>query len=309
MNEVPNSINEAADLAEQLHAKMYPQEEAVDEAIPEEPVDNSQDVNNDDDRDVPHDDDIAELRKFKDKYLSLKGKYDSEVPTLHKELKEFKQNVFERLEQTRQPEPDAPAVDKFAKFKEEYGEDLFEAIKDLASQQAEERFKTALQPVQQQVSSVEETQIKSAQNNFVNYLDQTVKGDWQNLWAGNDPKFIEFLQQPDPSGLYTYGDLVQVYNDNWDADKLTKVFNHYFDVNSVQKTPEPRVPRPEQNAMVAPSRSTQHVSPATNDKQIWTQAAMNEFQAKDRRGAYSSEESKAMWDDLLAAMGEGRIRG
>ena len=35
---------------------------------------------------------------------------------------------------------------------------------------------------------------------------------------------------------------------------------------------------------------------------------MAEFEKADRANKYTPEESKAMWDDLLTAMGEGRIR-
>jgi hypothetical protein len=304
----PNSVEEAAELAEQLHEKMFPQAptevEEEQQEQPEEPTEETEEP------DVPHDDDVEELRKFKERYLSLKGKYDAEVPRLHQELREFKQNVFERLDQNRQPQPDSnvpPVVDKFAKFKEEYGEELFEAIKELSSLQAEEKINASLKPVTDQVHNVEETQIKAAQQNFVSYLDTKVQGDWKKLWAGEDPKFIEFLQQPDPSGLYTYADLVQAYNDNWDADKLGKVFNTYFE-NNQPKVVAPKAPRPEQNAMVAPSRNTGHTAPSANDKRIWTQDAMQEFQKADRMGRYSAEESQAMWDDLLAASQEGRIR-
>lgn len=309
----PASVDEAADLAEQLHAKMFTNNEPTEsvnepeEEQSEQPEEQTEDTEQ---SDVPHDDDVEELRKFKERYLSLKGKYEAEVPRLHQELREFKQNVFERLEQNRQIPKDEvaePVVDKFAKFKEEYGEELYEAIRELARQEADEKIKTSIKPVEDQVHSVEETQIKAAQQNFVSYLNTKVEGDWKKLWAGEDPKFLEFLSKSEPNGLFTYAELAQKYNDNWDADKLAKVFNIYFEeTKPVQAAP--KQVRPEQTAMVAPSRSTGHTAPSANDKRIWTQDAMQEFQKADRSGKYSPEESQAMWDDLLAASTEGRIR-
>jgi hypothetical protein len=313
---IPKQASEAAELAEQLFEQMNskaPAEEETTEALGDEgTVSEEPDVTPEEEADVPHDDDVNELRKFKERYLSLKGKYDAEVPRLHSELKEFKQNVFDKLNtittQPKQEETQAPVVsDRLSKFREDYGDDFVETIRELLKTEINPLLKESLAPVQQHVSSVEDTQIKAAQQNFMGYLDNQVKGDWKQLWSGNDPKFLEFLSQPDPSGLYTYGELVQAYNDKWDADKLTKVFNTYFDANAPPVKVEQK-PNPAKEAMVAPSRNTPHTTPASTDKRIWTKDAIEEFQREDRRGKFSSEDSMAMWNDLLAAASDGRIR-
>ena len=233
--EYPKSVDETAELAEELHRKLFPDNQQ------EENQDEEQESANEDvetDNEIPHDDDVEELRKFKSKYLTLQGKYDAEVPRLHNELRELKQNIFERLEEKRVPQQEEPEHDKFAKFKEEYGEELFEAMREIARLESGEQVKETIKPMSEHLNSVEETQIKAAQNNFMNYLDSQVTGDWRKLWSGEDAMFMDFLQTSDPSGLYTYGDLVQLYNDNWDADKLTKVFNTYFD------SAKPPAPKP-----------------------------------------------------------------
>jgi len=317
---LPRQVEEAADLAEQLHGRMFnpdPQEdegvqqgeEASDEDL--ESTSEEESVEQDEEADVPHDDDLDELRKFKARYLSLKGKYDSEVPRLHQDLKELKQSVFEKLEQTvaqKQVTQAAPVEDKVGQYFSEYGEDFVENLKMLIQAEAEAKIRESIKPVQEQVLSVEDTQTKAAQQSFMGYLDETVKGDWKALWEGNDPKFIEFLQSPDPSGLYTYGDLVQQYNNNWDADRLSKVFNLYIDASHPAKPAKQEAPNPAKTAMVAPSRNTQHATPAASDKLTWTGETIKEFQMNDRRGKYTPEVSKQMWDDLLSAMAENRIR-
>ena len=60
--------------------------------------------------------------------------------------------------------------------------------------------------------------------------------------------------------------------------------------------------------MIAPSRNNVHTVPDSKDKQIWTQDSIKEFQRLDRQGKYTADVSKAMWDDLLSAMSEGRIK-
>lgn len=300
---IPAQVEEAATLAEQLHEKLMgneaPQEEPI---VPEEETPAEE---------IPADppepeEDIEELRKYRERYLSLKGKYDAEVPRLHQDLKEFKQSVFEKLETLhKEPPKEEPVDERRAKFIEEYGKDFVETFKEILLDDVRPLIKQDVQPVAEQLTSLEETQIKVAQENFMGYLDEHAKG-WQKLWSGEDPGFEEFLKKPDPSGFYTYGQLVDMCNDNWDADRLVKIFTTYQESLVKPATPPPR--NPVQEAIIAPPRQTTNVPPATEEKRIWTQDVIKEFQEADRRGKYDAETSKAMWDDLLAAMGEGRIR-
>ena len=315
---IPSQVTEASELAEQLHKQMFSGVQGVtEEEILEEDTSDSEDEIEDDtdEEDVPHDDDVEELRKFKSRYLSLKGKYDAEVPKLHQDIKEMKQNVFERLNSiTEQSQPKQEQVvsnDIVSRLKDEYGDDFIDGMRALAEQIADEKMKTSLANVTDKVASVEDTQYKVAQENFKNYLDGKIEGNWRTEWdsliQGNNPKFTKFLSKPDPSGLYTYGDLTQMYVDNWEADKLAKVFNTYLE-SSKPAPKQDTTPNPSREAMVAPSRNTTHNTPNTNDKRIWNKETISMFEREDRAGKYNSEESKAMWDDLLSAVTEGRIR-
>lgn len=327
---LPAQVQEAADLAEKLHAQMFPQqdddekqeqdqtEETQDEGVDQDEEDSQKedsDTDTSDEYDVPHDDDLEELRKFKARYLTLKGMYDAEVPRLHKELKELKASVFEKFnqafeekakqEQTKQES--SQEQDELAKFEEEYGSEFVQQLRKLIAKEATQYVK----PVQEQLESVEDTQIRAARTSFESYLDDKVGKQWRKAWYGSDPKFIEFLQQPDPSGLYTYGELAELYNNNWDADRLAKVFNTYFKTQQPQVPTEPQQkpkPKPQQEAMIAPSRTSNQPAPTADDKIIWTKEKMDEFQRLDRQGKYGKEESARLWNDLLSALAENRIR-
>jgi hypothetical protein len=313
--ELPRQVEEAANIAEELMQgiQQAPQQEAQEEEVQtqEETV---QENETSEEQDVPHDDDVQELRKFKDRYLSLKGKYDAEVPRLHQELREFKQSVFERLAPQTPKEEKKVENDKIAKFKEEYGEEFVESLRELLKVEVDPLIKSNVSQVEQQVASVEDTQIKAAQQNFASYLDTKVQNNWREIaqvfneiaydQPVSNPKIAEFLSKPDPSGYYTNFDLVKIFNDNWDGDKLANVFNSYY-----EQAPKPKPKNnPVQDAMVAPSRSTQHVAPTASDKTIWTKEMIAQFEKDDRMGKFSSEDSQAKWNDLLSAAAEGRIR-
>jgi hypothetical protein len=311
----PSQVEEAAVLAEQLHKDMFSQDSEVEEVKPEdtkEKVEDEEEV--EEEEAIPHDDDLEELRKFKSRYLSLKGKYDAEVPRLQHELKDLKTSVFEKLSTIAEKPAETPKEqikqdDIVAKMKEEYGEEFIDGIYKIAEHIADQKVKTSSDAVQEKLTSVEDTQLKVAQENFKGYLDSKVTGNWRDLWEGKDPKFIEYLQKPDPSGLYTYGDLVQMYNDAWDADKLAIVINGYLETNKpVVKKEVVIKPNPERDALIAPSRSTTISTPNVEDKQIWTKASIKEFERLDRQNKYTPEDSQKLWADLLTAAGEGRIR-
>lgn len=316
MSGLPKQVEENANLAEELHGRMYadPQAEAPKEEEQEEPVEETPE----EEEEKPKGDEEEET--YRKRFESLQGKYNAEVPRLHGELKQLKEMVFQRLgdvTKPAEPKPEAkanPYQEKIDKYREEYGDDLLEMARTLARIEVEERLGDKLKPVQEQVASVEETQIKAAQSNFMGHLDTNVKGDWKTLIYGNNEASAQFLSSPDPSGLYTMAELIDAYSENWDAEKLVKLLNYHFEATApkVEKEPEvpvQRKPNPAKEALVAPSRQTPHNTPEVNDKRIWTRETMAEFQRLDRQNKYSPEESQALWADLLAAAGENRIRG
>jgi len=311
----PSQVEEAAVLAEKLHQDMFsikPEEEEVEPIEDEDPVEEIEEEEIAEEEEVlPHDDDLDELRKFKSRYLSLKGKYDAEVPRLQHELKDLKTSVFEKLSSIAEKPAETPKEqikqdDIITKMKEEYGEDFIDGIYKIAEHIADQKVKSSSDAVQEKITSVEDAQFKVAQENFKGYLDTKVTGDWRALWEGKDPKFTEYLQKPDPSGLYTYGELVQMYNDQWDADKLAIVINSYL--GTKKETKKETKPNAERDALVAPSRSTHSLTPSVEDKEIWTKDSIKAFERDDRQSKYTPEESQKLWADLLSAANEGRIR-
>ena len=314
---LPKQVEEAAELAEKLHERMFDEntpESGEAENDGEAPQEDTSEQNEQAQEQESYEDLKERLRKAEARYDSLRGKYDNEVPRYQHELNELKQSIIDRLgqsnlqQQVKEEPKEVASNPVLEKFKEEYGEELLEAIKAITRSEVDPLLQEKVRPFQEQVASVEETQITAARNNFVNYLNNNVKGDWQAAWSGQDEKFMEFLQKPDPSGYYTYGQLAQMYNDNWDGERLAKLFNDYLGAPAQETLVTQKQPDPAQTAMVAPSRTNTHSTPNASDKTIWTNATIAQFQKEDRAGKYDSETSQAMWNDLLAAMSEGRIK-
>lgn len=308
---IPKQVEEAAQMAEELHGSMMnnadPPEETEEQ--PEEQEAATSETSE------PEEDWYAKYQKLEQKHKTLEGKYNAEVPRFAERLKHFEElnNVLLQKTTPKEIAPPSPKEERLKALKEEYGEELFEMAKLVAEMEIETRLPQTLQPVQQQLASVEETQIAAAQQNFVGYLDEAVKDtegnprDWRKLWSGEDTKFQEFLQKVEPNSGFSYMDIVKHHNANWNADGLAAVFKTYYDQQKpiTQATPKKN---PAKDAMVAPSRSSQPAPPAVDDKRIWTQDTIAAFQREDRAGKYDAETSQKMWNDLLSALKEGRIR-
>lgn len=289
----PKEIAEQADMAEALHAQLFPvtpdtppEPDPVIEEPVVEPVDES----------------------FKTKYETLKGKYDAEVPRLAQELREFKETyINNQLAQLKQqepqpePEPENPVL---AAMRAEYGDEFIEQLSTLIQLQTKPLVQEYTKPLVEQAHSLEEIQTTLARADFEKHLDTTAKG-WREAYE-SDPKFGEFLTQPDPTGLYTYGDLLKVYSENWDKQKMSTLFNLYLNQNKVPEVAPQQ--NPAREALVAPSRTPSNPTPNVNDAKIWSIAEVEEFKRNDREGKYSTEDSKLLWDDLLQAASQNRIR-
>lgn len=298
----------------------------------------------------------ARAEKAEAQYNTLRGKYDAEVPRLHSDLKEFKEQVFNRIgDPTAAPvtpveEPTAEETarnERIAQFKEEYGEEYVGLLRDFMLSEVKPLLGTAVEPVQEQVASVEEAQQVAATTAFVQYLDENITDiNWKEAWEGKDPEFLAFLETPDPSGYYTYGQLAELANENWDGQRIVKIFESYKQSKGIEPTVTPEVPAvpatepvapqaaqppvaPETpaatapvppatpaaqvpnpaDALVAPSRTTPHTTPATDGNPIiWDSASMAAFEKADQQGKYTPEQSKALWDDLLLAPSQNRFR-
>jgi len=298
---IPSQVEEAAELAEKLFEQMNKAtkvEEEEEITSDEDPSDEEDDLEDEEEIEEEEEElDPKELKKWRDRYLTLQGKYNAEVPRLASQLKELQ----EQLTKAPSKEVADASVEDEDDFEAVYGADFVDNIRKLINKTVQQEIK----PVTEKVDLVETTQRNDAAESFKSYLDENAEG-WRDLWEGKDKGFVKFLEQPDPSGLYTNGELLGMYNERWDADKMVKLFNLYKGDKAPTKQKESL--SKEQEAMIAPSRSKTNAEPASKEKKIWTQDSMKEFEQKDRQGKYSDEESQAMWADLLAAANEGRIR-
>jgi hypothetical protein len=307
---IPREVEEAAILAEELHGKLFPLQ--TEEGTPDETVLDEQPAPEPEVEDA-----IEKEEPWEDRYKHLQGKYNKEVPRMAAELRELRQEM-QKMQTT--PPTQEPAITELETKKDEilkalyaeYPEELVENLRALQRIEAEEVAQRFMQPVQQQAQNIEDTQKQVAQENFVEYLNSK-SSTWEPIWDAADalangatpedidPKIYKFLSSPDPSGLYSNYELVHMYNEAWDADKLAAVCN----LMNVQQAPRQS---PSREAMVAPSRSKGQPSPPSNTEMNWNASSFEQFTRDDAAGKYDAQTSQALWMDAQKALAEGRFR-
>lgn len=296
-NGVPSQVDEAVELAEALFKKMNPQSEEAPDETAEETPEEEEEVEDEEEEEEEQEPELdpKELKKWRDRYLTLKGKYDAEVPRLASQVKE----LMEKVSQPKKEEVVVPEEDDIADFASTYGEDFVQKIRKIIDLEVANK----IQPVTEKVESVEDLQYKAASESFTSYLDDKVE-NWKDLWEGKDKGFVKFLQTKDPMGLNTYGQYLEKFNNEWDADGMVKIFDAY----NKTKTQKPDTSK-ERDAMIAPSRtkSTSN-TPSDSSKKFWTTDEVQRFYEDDRKGKYSDEDSLKIYGEILAASNEGRIR-
>ena len=300
---VPEEVTEAASLATQLHEQLFSTETPVSTDPPAE-------------EEVPVQAPVVEQPQvdeetFEKRYKTLQGKYSKEVPTMAAELRSLRQQLDELTKKpAEQPVADTRLEDVITKLKTEYPDELIENLRLLNRLEAEQITREAIQPIVTSNATAEEIKHQSKVEGFVANIT-TAAPLWENIWGvvselaegqePSDPAIAAFLNSPDPSGLYTNLELLDMYNERFDADKFAKVCNLYT-------TPAAPKPNPSRDALLAPSRVNNQPVPQGAEAKLWTMPEIEQFQRDKRAEKYSPEQADAIWLDIQKALAENRIR-
>lgn len=252
---------------------------------------------------------------FEARFHSLRGKYDAEVPRLAQQVREQtaaiqtliaeNQTLKHRTEQVQQ-QPLVTDADKQA-----FGDDLVDMVDRVAKQNSQaveyrlEQLKRENEQLKGQIGNVNEQVAVGVKDRFLQQLTAAVP-DWQAV--NTDHGFLVWLGETDPVyGLPRQAGLTNAY-DQLDAARTARIFETYKQLSG-QSTPA-KTPRQELQSQVAPTRSRNTATPATDTAttRIWTQAEIAAFYSDQRRGNLTDDAAARMELELQAAVTEGRVR-
>jgi len=262
---------------------------------------------------------------FEQRYRTLQGMYNAEVPRLTAQINESNQRLGQMEQliasmQVRAPVAQAQPAPQSVLTEdevEEYGEsiDIMRKVFQEASTKDQERIgqlENALRQLHGQivprVEQLATNQAQSADQNFWAALSRTVP-DWREVNA--DPRFQDWLLQVDSLS----GNSRQVYLENaqqsLDADRVAYFFASWAEENGTAA--EARNNRPaaasELERQVVPGRSRNTGAPTGNQLKTYTPKDIADFFADVRMGKYKGrEEDRGKIErDIFAAQRDGRI--
>jgi hypothetical protein len=278
------------------------------------------------------------------RYKVLKGKYDKEVPRLHRQLREAQQTnnqLFDRinkleiqLQNMKTEKPKQPEVPELSQDEiDQFGPDLIDIIRRVAKQETGVVLDSKLKPVTESVKQVQETVAheketvaQSARRQLLEALDEQVP-NWKEQNVDDD--FLAWLDEEDAYAGVPRGELLAAAYEKNDAPRVIKFFKGFQKENAVvtptdepsNETPETsdeEEKKPEQplDELVAPGTPKTGSAGAQKEsgKKIWTTPEIQKFYAYKNEFIKANPE-KDLPDnvvlierDIFAAQVEGRIR-
>lgn len=259
-----------------------------------------------------------ETETLRQRYASLQGKYEAEVPRLHqqnRELREQLDRLAQQMEALKRPpaEEVKPAVSD--KDVEDFGADMLDMVRRLSTEVVTnvvntqlrglaEKLETRVAALEATVNGVAGRQQQTEEQRFYADLEAQVP-NWKAIDA--EPGWLAWLSEVDPLAGHKRQDLLNNAATAMDLKRVVSFFKAY---EATKPTPAaaPAKAQSELARQVAPAKAAAAATPASTDKKFWNDAAVNAFYADVRRGKFVGREAEMqrIENDIHAAAAEGR---
>ena len=254
---------------------------------------------------------------FKQKYNTLKGKYDAEVPRLHQQVKQLTEEISTfRKEMTAKKEEPTKPKEKVSLVtdadREEFGEDLLNVQRKVAQEVAQDYE----EKLEQQNKVIKDLQDQIAGTNKqvgdVGFSQRLINLIPDFAQIDNDERWIAWLNEHDPMLRAPRRVQAQEAFDKGDAEAIADYVKLWkASLPETSDEPEKPVAKQELEKQVAPNRSANSAkAPVTPNGKIYSPRDMDNAWTKVRtlntRGKY--EDAAKLEAELTAAYMENRVR-
>jgi hypothetical protein len=263
---------------------------------------------------------------YKAKYDVLRGKFDAEVPVLHANIRELKQQLaqaqqmltqqraVEATQKSRQDEISKPIED----LREAFGDEVARPISEIESKM-QKRYdeleaivkSTTAQPVhvQEQQQSVERMERETFERNRNHVINAVSAAGFNFLEIDNDPSFAQWLDSKDESGIVRRETMNYVFS-NGLTDQTAQF---YIQWKSSQQRSGQRAAKLEEQ--IQPGNVVNDASSSTGQaKKVYSKAEWDELYAstytssKFTASAEGEKKATALIKELDEALIEGRVK-
>jgi hypothetical protein len=335
---IPEQIRKQSEAVKDLYEELNREatgEENVDDATQDESVTAELDSSSEDGTSGESVSNEPKGKKPEDameqKYRTLQGMYNAEVPRLHSQNKEL-QGRLQQMEQllstlSKQQQSQQQQISErliTEKDVEDYGEDAVDMMRRVSREEympvmnkivqlegLMQQLQTQLVP---QVQQVVQKQALSTDQQFWAGLQQAVP-DWKQI--NSDPNFHTWLLQADPLTGIQRQSMLQQAQSSYDLSRVINFFRTWMKEAGISEHGQTETAGAAKNTrktqleqQVAPGRSRGGSgSPTASDKRSYTPQDIEKFFTEVRKGKYKGrdEERSRIERDIFAAQNEGRI--
>jgi hypothetical protein len=260
------------------------------------------------------------------KYRTLQGMYNAEVPRLRQQNKELSDKIqhMEQLLSTMSPTKEAPKGESEARLISEkeladYGDSIEvmrkvsrEEYSPVAKKIAEmEATITRLQGnVVPQVQNLVKTQVANTEQQFWSQLSQSVPS-WEKV--NNDPAFHEWLLKPDPLSGISRQTILEDAQRSYNVGRVASFFTTWMgstgDIGGNKQPQDKGSSELQKQVSPGRSRGSTTATPTGDTDKTYSPADIASFFDAVKRGKYVGKEKERdrIERDIFAAQREGRI--
>jgi hypothetical protein len=326
MTTLPKQVQKQSEAVQELYKELNSEQAQDESADVKEDADSveEQAVQSEPQEQVAEDN--QEEETVEQRYKTLQGMYNAEVPRLHAEKRDMANRVsqLEQLLAGMQqpktepvPKAEAPKLITDADV-EEYG-DSIEVMRRVSKEEtsaAEQKLKQlekqieALQTnVLPRVEQVAANQVKTSEQAFWSELSTTVP-DWRDMNDNQD--FQNWLLEIDPLTGISRQTYLEDAQRNLDVGRVTNFFNAWKGNNGSESNAQPNRKAQSSNELkkqVSPGKGKSSGKPQSNSNKTYSPDDIKSFFDDVRKGNYRNkeEERDRIERDIFAAQREGRI--
>ena len=331
---LPKQIEKELAAAEEEVTQQAPGEEATPSETPENLQETPSDQTPEQVADAPveHEEQQANTEEeapapaenWEHKYNVLKGKYDFEVPRLHREIREMKTSLAELTTQLEAAKAAAETSDSsgndnsdlITRLREEYGEGYIDDIVSLL--RAELEAKMPRQPEQDTAPAAPQTAPEPDTQDAGKLVDKLTElvPNWPSI--NRNDGFLDWLAKTDPLTGRVRQDMLNEASDAGDVSRVAAFFTSWEqtatpatptpDLTPTPPAPEPTTTQPQHRTM--PAESAAPEATAQPEGRVFTQAEVEKFYHDLTMGKYRGreQEAKSLDREIFLAGAEGRIQ-
>jgi len=248
---------------------------------------------------------------WKQKYKTLQGMYDKEVPQLHSKVKDMSTQLEELQASLKTKEAVVKQAEKLVTDDDvkNFGEDLIEVQRKVAREVAAE-FQIKLDTMQSENDKMREqlgtTDSRVAESSFQNRLHRLVP-DFDQL--NDNPKWVAWLDEVDPVLRGPRRSVAQQAFATGDAEGVA----HYVDMfrsGQVEPTPDEKPKQTQElERQIQPSRTASSSTTTSQSGKNYTNAQIERMfkKAATLNGSGKFDEANKLEAEIDAAFTNGRV--